>query len=225
MQFTPIWIITLCIFLVSVLAITFLAKFATKPVDSYRFSYKRVFPFEVINRGQNSLAYRILLCVFVAASFAPLFNLFTNYGQIANIQGISIAICCIYGLAAICFAFLHYFDATHTLAHLSLFVVFLSLTLLGNALAAIKGFTVYQVYAKHDQQMYCALIGGIICGVAAIIGVILALNPRLKNWANLARTDNGFVRPKVFILAFSEWLSFFLLAIGEASYFLVLLVQ
>lgn len=225
MQFTPIWIITLCVFLVSVLAIAFLAKFATKPVDSYGFSFKRVFPFEVINRDQNSLLYRIVLCVFVASSFAPLFNLFTNYGQIANVQGISIAICCIYGLAAICFAFLHYFDATHTLAHLILFVLFICLTLLGNALAAVKGFAVYNVYAKHGQQMLCALIGGIISGVCALFGVILAINPKLKNWANLVKTDDGYERPKVFILAFSEWLSFFMLAIGEAAYFLVLLVQ
>ncbi len=225
MQFTPIWIITFCVFLVSVLAIVFLAKFATKPVDSYSFSFKRVFPFETINRDQKSLPYRILLCVFVAASFAPLFNLFTDYGRIANIQGISIAICCIYGLAAICFAFLHYFDATHTLAHLILFVLFLCLTLLGNALAAVKGFAVYDVYAKHDQQMYVALVGGIICGACAICGAILSVNPKLRNWPNLTKTDGGYERPKVFVLALSEWLSFFLLAIGEASYFLVLLIK
>ncbi|MCQ2801378.1 MAG: hypothetical protein MJ222_01820 [Bacilli bacterium] len=225
MHFTPIWIITFCVFLVSVLTIVFLAKFATKPVDSYGFSFKRVFPFEVINREQNSLPYRILLCVFVAASFAPLFNLFQSYGQIENIQGLSIAICCIYGLAAICFAFLHYFDATHTLAHLILFVLFLCLTLLGNALAAVKGFAVYDTYAKHDQKMYSALVGGIISGVMAICGVILSINPKLKNWAYLTKTDTGIERPKVFVLAYSEWLSFFMLAIGEAAYFFVLLIQ
>lgn len=225
MQFTPIWIITFCVFLVSVLAIIFLAKFATKPVDSYGFSFKRVFPFEVINREQNSLPYRILLCVFVAASFAPLFNLFQSYGQIENVQGISIAICCIYGLAAICFAFLHYFGATHTLAHLILFVLFLCLTLLGNALAAVKGFAVYDVYAQHNEQMICALVGGIISGLCSICGMILSINPKLRNWPNLTKTDGGYERPKVFILAFSEWISFFLLAIGEAAYFFVLLVQ
>ena len=225
MQFTPIWIVTLCVFLVSALAIVFLAKFTGKPVDSYDFSFKRVFPFEVLNRNEKPLPYKILLCVFVAASFAPMFNLFTSYGQIANVQGISIAICCVFGLASICFAFLHYFDATHTMAHLILFVFFLCLTLLGSALAAIKGFAVYGVYAKHDQKMYCSIIGGIICGVCALVCVILSLNPKLKNWANLEKLDTGYARPKVFILAFYEWLTFFLLVIGEASYFLVLLVQ
>ena len=185
MQFTPIWIVTLCIFLVSVLAIVFLAKFTAKPVDSYDFSFKRMFPFEVLNRNEKPLPYKILLCVFVAASFAPMFNLLTNYGEVANIQGISIAICCIFGLAAICFAFLHYFDATHTMVHLILFISFICLTLLGNALAAIKGFAVYGVYANHDQKMYCSIIGGALCAVCALVCVILSLNPRLKTWPNL----------------------------------------
>ena len=225
MQFTPIWIVTLCVYLVSIIAIVFLAKFTAKPVDSYDFSFKRMFPFEVLNHNEKPLPYKILLCIFVATSFAPIFNLFTNYGQIANVQGISIAICCIFGLAAICFAFLHYFDATHTMVHLILFVTFLCLTLLGNALAAIKGFAVYGAYAKHDQKMYCSIIGGIICGLCALTCVIISLNPRLKHWANLEKADNDYVRPKVFILAYFEWITFFLLAVGEASYFLVLLVQ
>ena len=225
MQFTPIWIVTLCVYLVSVLAIVILSKFTAKPVDSYDFSFKRMFPFEVLNRSEKPLPYKILLCVFVATSFAPIFNLFTNYGQIANVQGISIAICCIFGLASICFAFLHYFDATHTMVHLTLFVLFLCLTLLGNALAAIKGFAVYSAYAKHDQNLYCSIVGGAICALCALACVILSINPKLKNWPNLEKLDDGYARPKVFILAFSEWLVFFLLAIGEASYFLVLLVQ
>lgn len=226
MHFTPIWIVTFCIFCVCSLAIIFLAKFTTKPVDSYNFSFKRVFPFEVIKDNEKIVTiYRVLLCVFVAASFAPLFNLLTNYGQIANVQGLSIAICCIYGFAAICFAFLHYFDATHTLAHIVLFVIFLCLTLLGNLLAATKGFSVYQIYLKHNQNYVVALVGAIISGLCGLVCVIASLNPRLKNWAALQRVDNQVVRPKVFILAFSEWITFFMLVIGEASYFLVLLIQ
>ena len=147
MQFTPVWIITFCVYLLCSFAIVFLAKFTAKPVDSYNFSFKRMFPFEVINRNEKSLPYRILLCVFVAASFAPLFNLFTSYGKIANVEALSIAICCIFGLASICFAFLHYFDATHTMAHLVLFVFFVCLTLLGNALAAINA-------AKSENYTY-----------------------------------------------------------------------
>ena len=225
MQFTPIWFITLGVLTASVLAIVFLAKLISKPVDSYAFSFKRMFPFEVVNHNEKGLPYKILLCVFVAASFAPLFNLFTSYGRTANVEAISIAICCVYGFAALCFAFLHYFDATHTMAHLLLFILFLCLTLLGNALATIKGIAVFNAYAKHDQKMYCSLIGGIICGACALVGVIMSVNPKLKNWAALERANNEVVRPKVFILAFYEWLTFFLLAIGEISYFLILLAQ
>lgn len=225
MQFTPVWIITFCVYLLCSFAIVFLAKFIAKPVDSYNFSFRRIFPFEVINRSEKSLPYRILLCVFVAASFAPLFNLFTSYGQIANVEAISIAVCCVFGLASICFAFLHYFDATHTKVHLILFVFFVCLTLLGNALAAIKGIAVYRAFLRHNQQMVVSLIGGILCGVCAIFGIFIAVNPKLKNWANLEKVNNNYERPKVFILAYTEWLSFFLLVIGELSYFLVLLVQ
>lgn len=225
MQFTPVWIVTFSLLCVCAIAIVILARFTCKPVDSYEFSFKRIFPFEVIHQNDKSLPYRILLCAFVAVSFAPLFNLFTSYGQIENIQGISIGISCVFGFAAICFAFLHHFDATHTIPHLFLFVLFISLTLLGNALAAIKGFAVYSTYLKHNQNMICPLVGAIICAVCAIVSTIFALNPRLKNWPVLNKLDSGYERPKVFILAFSEWMTFFLLAIGEISYFLVLLVQ
>ena len=225
MDFSPLWIVLFSVLIVCSLAIIFLAKFATKPVDSYRFSFKRVFPFEVINRDQNSLVYRILLCIFVAASFAPIFIHLTGGGLIENAQGISIAICCVYGFAAISFAFLHYFDATHTVVHLVLVVLFLCLTLLGNALACIKGINVYYTLAQHDQQAYSSLVGGIICGLASLFGIILALNPSLKNWANLSKIDGGFERPRFFILAFTEWASFFLLIIGEIANFLILLIQ
>lgn len=225
MQFTPIWIVTLIAYLITVIGLGFLAKITAKPVDSYAFSFKRVFPFEVLNHSDRPLPYKAFLCLFVAASFAPIFNLFTSYGQIANIEGISIAICCTFGLASICFAFLHYFDATHTMVHLVLFVLFLCLSLLGCALATIKGIAVYNVYAKHDEKMYCSLIGAIISGICGLMLVILSVNPKLKNWANLQKVDSGYERPKVFILAYYEWLTFFILAVGEAAYFLVLLVQ
>ena len=225
MQFTPLWIVTFCVFVACSLAIIFFAKFSTKPVDSYGFSFKRVFPFEVINRDQNAYIYKVLLCIFVATNVAPIFNNLTNEGQINNLGGISIAICCIFTLAAICFVFLHYFDATHTLVHIILFVLFLCFTLLGNALSAIKGFSIFKVFTEHNQQAVMPAIGGTICALSATCGLISSLNPRLKSWANLTKTDNGFVRPKVFALALSEWITFFLLVIGEAGYFLILLIQ
>ena len=225
MQFTPVWIVTLCVYLVSVLAIIFLAKLTEKPIDSYEFSFKRVFPFEALNHSKKPLAYKILLCIFVATSFAPIFNLLANKGQIENLEGLSAAICGIFGLAAICFAFLHCFDATHTTTHLVLFVLFICLTLLGNALAAAKGAAIYRTYKQHGENYYCSLAGGLICGVCALACVIISLNPKLKRWAVLEKADEGYVRPNVFILAFSEWLTFFFLVIGEVSYFLVLLIQ
>lgn len=224
MQFTPVWIVTFCVLIACSLAIIFSARFLTKPVDSQVFSFKRVFPFEVINRGQNSYIYKVLLCIFVIANIASIFNILGD-GQIENIRGISIAICCVYTLASICFVFLHFFDATHTLVHIILFTLFLCLTLLGNALAAVKGFAIFNVLIEHNGQAIFSAVAATLCGLVVICTLILSINPKLRNWANLTKTDDGYIRPRVFILALSEWIVFFLLIIGEASYFLILLFK
>lgn len=226
MNFTLEWILSLAALLLTFLCIVFLAKFTVNPIDSQGFSFKRVFPFEALKRREKVQSlYIFCLCLFAASAVLPLFNLITHPGEIENIKTLTVTVSSVFCIAAIIFGFLSYFDATHTKVHLILFVLFLCFTLLGNALAAIRGVAIYKVYAEHNKQYVITLVGAVICGVSALFCAILAVNPKLKNWAELEKVNNIYERPKVFVLAYYEWLIFFALTIGQVGNLLVLLVQ
>jgi hypothetical protein len=51
------------------------------------------------------------------------------------------------------------------------------------------------------------------------------MNPKLKTWLKLDQIDGEYVRPKRFVLAYSEWAILLALFLTEMTYFLQLLVK
>lgn len=229
MVFSPIWIFSVAVYFATFLAIVLIAKFVTKPFDNIEFSFKRVFPFEVPKHlGGFSEPYKILLYLFSAMCFVPAFTLASNYGRFQNVSVLSIVVVCVYGLAGICFVFLNFFEVTHVNAHIKIFVVFLSLTLLGNALTTTNGFMLYKVCLDHGNNMIILPICAGIAGLFALILIFIAFNPNLMNWAKLEKVEgeeNKYVRPKKFALAYSEWAIFLLLFLGELCFLFELTIQ
>ena len=78
-------------------------------------------------------------------------------------------------------------------------------------------------YNKYkDSGSIPALISLIISVVVTLIFVILLLNPKLAHWAEMDKETKSdgtvvLVRPKWFVLAYSEWMMFFLYLISLAS--------
>ncbi|MDD7316478.1 MAG: hypothetical protein PUG55_03490 [Bacillales bacterium] len=72
------------------------------------------------------------------------------------------------------------------------------------------------------------LIIGIITTLLSILQILIILNPKLKDWAKLeAFVDENkninYRRPKIFILALSEWLTFLLSTIGLILFLIVII--
>lgn len=229
MNFTPTWIISVVLFIACFFAIIFIAKFLTKTFENISFSFMRVFPFEVpLHQEKTESIYRTITYLFGAMSFTPIFSLMGNDGVLSNFRTFSILICCLFGLAGICFIFLHVFDVTHVKVHLTIFGLFGCLILLGSALTCVKGLLEYKTMLDHAEKIPVLLISGVFAGIFALLTLCLLLNPKLMVWAKLDKVEGEvetYVRPKKFPLAYTEWGLFLLMFLSESMMFLELLVK
>ena len=226
-MFTPTWIILFALLLVSFLGIVFTAKFLSKPIDEYKFSFMRMFPFEVIRTAENyGKYYSLSTYLFSGICFSPIILVVSEQASLKALNPISILISCVLGLAGLCFIFLNIFDVTHTKPHLTLFAIFALLTLLGGILVTIRGFISFDVFLNHGQDGTFFVVSAIISELFGVVPVLfLMFNPKLKNWAFLDKVNDEYVRPKRFPLAYSEWGILLALFLTEVSYFVQLLIK
>ena len=225
-MFTVSWIISVAILLVSFLAIVFTAKFLAKPVDEYKVSFLRMFPFEMARTAENNgKFYSFFTYLFSGMCFTPIIVIVEETTKLVNLNPLSIMIACILGLAGLCFVFLNIFDVTHVKPHLTIFGLFASLTLLGGVLVTVRGFIGYDLFLKHGSKELLFLISSILSEIVVAFILILIVNPRLRIWAKLDQVDGKYVRPKRFPLAYSEWGMLLALFLIVVIYFFQLLVK
>lgn len=223
---TVSWIVSVAILLVSFFSIVFTAKFLAKPVDEFKVSFLRMFPFEIVKTSENnSKFYSFSTYLFSGMCFSPIIVIVESTTKLVNLNPLSILIACIFGLAGLCFVFLNIFDVTHVKPHLSIFGLFSSLTLLGGILVTVRGFIGYDIFLKHGTKEFLFLVSSILSELVVVFVLILILNPKLRNWAKLDQIDGKYVRPKRFPLAYSEWGMLIALFLIVIAYFLQLLVK
>ena len=220
------WIISVSILFVSFLGIVFTAKFLAKPVDKYNVSFMRMFPFEIVRTAENyGKYYSFSSYLFAGMCFSPIIVLVGSSTKLSNLYPVSILISCILGLAGLCFVFLNIFDVTHVKPHLTLFGIFALLTLLSSSLVTTRGFVAFDVYRKHGTSEVLFLISASLSALIAFFVIFIIMNPKLKTWPKLDQVDGEYVRPRRFVLAYSEWAILLALFLTEISYFLQLLVE
>lgn len=225
-MFSVSWIISVSLLLLSFFGIVFTAKLFAKPVDEHKVSFMRMFPFEMAKTAENyGKFYSFSTYLFSGICFTPIIVIVEGTSKLSNLNPLSIFIACLLGLTGLCFIFLNIFDVTHVKAHLTLFGIFASLTLLTSVLISFRGIIAYDLCLKHGSQELILLITGILSGVVALLCLLIMLNPKLKLWARLDQIDGEYVRPKRFPLAYSEWGLLLALFITEVLYFIQLLVK
>ena len=122
---------------------------------------------------------------------------------------------------------LFFFDAKYTKTHMILVTISMCLSLLSNALTTLLGVLVFKNYHDRGITSIPTLILAIAAFVFALGNLVLIFNPKLTKWAKLETSNDGgevtVSRGKIFILAFSEWLTLLLTSLGEIIFFLVLI--
>lgn len=223
-MFTVSWIVSVAILVISFLGIVFSAKFFTKPVDEYKFSFMRIFPFEVVKNAENyGKFYSFSMYLFAGMCFSPLIIIVSQKSDLSALNPMSILLACLLGLAGLCFVFLNIFDVTHVKPHLSLFVVFAGLVILTGALLFVRGLTAYKTFADHGHNEVLFIVTEILAGLSVIYSLLIVVNPKLMSWARLDNVDGTYKRPKRFVLAYSEWALLLALFFNELIFFVQLL--
>ena len=220
------WIISVSILLVSFLGIVFSAKFLAKPVDKYNVSFMRMFSFEMVRTAENNAKfYSFSSYLFAGMCFSPIIVIMNTTTKLANLYPLSILISCVLGLAGLCFVFINIFDVTHVKPHLTLFGLFSLLTLLSSALVTTRGFVAFDTYKKHGTIEVLFIVSASVGALITLFTIFILMNPELKTWPKLDQIDGEYVRPKRFVLAYSEWAILLALFLTEMTYFLQLLVK
>ena len=225
-MFTVTWVISISLLLFSFFGIIIAAKLFAKPVDSYKVSFMRMFPFEMAKTTENhDIFYRFSTYLFSGLCFSPILIIVEGSSKLANLNPLSILIACILGLAGLCFVFLNVFDVTHVKPHLAIFGIFASLVLLSSILVSIRGFVSYDLFMKHGNKEVLLLIIAVLSLTPALFSLLIMSNPKLKLWARLDEVDGEYVRPRKFPLAYSEWGLLLTLFVIELLYFVQLLIK
>ncbi len=102
------------------------------------------------------------------------------------------------------------------------------LTLLSGALSFTRALVSYKTCLKYGSNEYLFIICEILSGISVAFTLAFCLNPKLLNWAKLDVVEgevNKYVRPKHFVLAYSEWALYLFLFVNVLLYFVQLLVK
>lgn len=223
-MFSVSWIVSVAVLVISFLGIVLCALFFTKPVDEYKFSFMRIFPFEVLKNSENyGKFYSFFIYLFAGMCFSPLIIIVGQKSDLSALNPMSILITCLLGLGGLCFIFLNIFDVTHVKPHLSLFVVFAGLIVLSGTLIFVRGFTAYNLFADHGHKEILFLLTEILAGLSVVYSLLFIVNPKLRVWARLDNINGEYKRPKRFVLAYSEWGLLLALFFNELVFFVQLL--
>ena len=223
-----IWLFTTIAFL-AVAIILFTIILLNSTLRNKEFSLLRHFPYEFLKLNESTSGlFKPLMFVLTGLAFSPLFIITPLVNDFGDLSFLTIFITSIFGLAAIANCFLFLFDARYTKTHMVLVTIAMALTMLANALATLLSILVYKTYLDMSDTHTASLICAIVSGILTLGVLFLIVNPKLTSWAKLQTetNENGektYSRGKIFVLAFSEWITIALAIIGELIFLLSIL--
>lgn len=179
-----------------------------------KFSVLNMFPYELSyhNQGKTLIFYRFFLYIYVAFSLTPSLLMVSKFFQFPGYMSYLIMISIVFVINAVVLLTMHIIQAKFVRLHTLIATTYLALSILGAGAVSI---VLFNLYISNNQIDVNYLVLGVLEAVAGFALLVIMLNPRLRNWAemNTEENDDGTVvitRPKIFILALSEWLAIFI---------------
>lgn len=207
----PFWIIILVLY-IAFFAVFFLMVNIHSLVAK-KFSILNYFPYEVMNqKSPLILISRIALFAFVIPSQLPIVLVLMNehsFGSFLYFEAVLGGVLFFVSLINVIITFI---PVEHTKAHNIVATIEMAFAFLLSALVSFNGFYFSYLYQSQSTGSVYHLMLGIIATVLAIFSLIIIFNPKLKDWykMNATTSEDGTLsieRPKLFVLAFSEWLT------------------
>lgn len=182
--------------------------------NKIKFSFMNRFPFETIYQKGNSLrniyiGILIALCCLLFAINAIYISTFKEI----SVLGYAIFIGLLFILNVVC-ALAMFFVTPKNYRLFKIYAVLsIILAILSNATLGIISVT--NIYSHFSHK----IVGG-FAFFLSFCNIVIAFNPKLKNWEKLAEDTNSdgtiiYVRPKISPLAFSLWINYLTIILGE----------
>ena len=224
-EFNLVWIFLLVFFVASFAVVAVLSILRLHQVEEENRSFLRVFPCELIKEKiPNANIYRIFIYIFSGLCFAPVFVVLPLLDEFGGLGALAMILSFLYGIEGIVMVSIFLFNIRYTNTHTKLSTAFMAGSFLVNALTTLYGVLTYTTWNKFDKGSPLALAMAILAGLLTIGTLLIMFNPKLKNWAQLVKVENGeeviYSRPKIFPLAFSEWLIIVVNFVGEIAFFI-----
>lgn len=184
-----------------------------KKQQKFNFNFRNMFPNELyLYDSKKNPYYFISLAIGSAASiasFSPLTFYYTYAEEATNYTWFIVFIAIVFALTSLSFISLCVIPANYIKIHVTISTIFFCLSLLSSSILAVLFYSFY-----NNTKEIVPLIFMIIAIVVSLFYLIIIISPKLKYWTNLQKVTNDdgsvvYVRPKYFVLAFSEWLIFF----------------
>ena len=224
----PFWIITIATYVVTFLIFFTLVLIQNK--TSKQFNILQYFPQEILsNKDRLTPAIKVAMYAFVIPSALPIFLVGLNFQAFGSVAYIEIVIASILLLLSLLNIIITAIPVQNTKPHIIISTIYMTVTLLLCGLTGFNGAGFFYVYQTINMGSIPHLIFGILATLLTIAMIFIMFNPKLNKWYQLEThtEDDGTLvtsRPKVFPLAFSEWLSM-LIAFTAGIFFILELIR
>lgn len=223
-----VWIFFLAAFAGVFIALGVLSIVRLRYVEEENRSFMRLFPCELMKENiPASGVYRILLFTFSGLCFAPVFVVLPLLDEFGGLGAIAMIISFLFGLEGLVMVSIFLFNIRYTNTHTKLSTAFMAGSFLVNGLTTVYAILTYTTWNKFDKGSPLTLVMAILAGLLTIATLVITLNPKLKNWAQLVKSGSGeevtYSRPKIFPLAFSEWLLILINFLSEIIFLISLI--
>ena len=207
----PFWIIIISTFGLFFLA--FIILINAFCLFSKRFNILQYFPYEILKQ-RSPLVYigKVFLFALSLPSLLTIIFLIINKAHFGDLLYLEIIIGAVSFFISLLYIIMSFIPVDEIKARNILVTFEMALTFLMSALTSFNGIYFYLLYLSKSSGSIAHLILGIVAGILAISSIILIFNPKLREWYKLQinNEDDGsetISRPRLFILAFSEWAS------------------
>jgi len=208
-----LWIASIIILCFSFLGVIILGFANFQETFKAKFSVLNMFPYELSyhNQGKLLLFYRFFLYLYAAFSITPALMMVSKYINFFGYLSYIVMISILFVINAIVLLTLHIIQAKFVRLHTMIATAYFAISALA---AGASSIFLINLYLGNNQNDWNLLVFGILEAMLGFAILIIMLNPKLRNWAELNTKTNEdgttiITRPKLFILAFSEWLVIF----------------
>ncbi len=224
----PFWIIILASYVS--LFVAFLILTNVYSLISKKFNILQYFPYEILSQKNPLLLIgKVCLYGFAIPSFLPIILILIYKESFGSLLYLEICISMVTLFSSLVNVIVSQIPVEHTKPHNIITTIQLSVSFLLSALVSFNGYYFFFLHNEHSTGSPLHLVLAIVSTVITLVMLFIMFNPMLKHWYQLEKvtSESGEVtikRPKVFILAFSEWLSI-ILAFVSGLLFIIELIK